>query len=154
MTTPSTKRGIPDEIIKILRSHVYEYQGIRDSELRFMKRNNDKSQRVKSAYARWNRMRTIKSVRKLFLYLNRIKYSIFTYTEMTLWRTLSDRKKSLTDELQTILQRKKFTADNEKYAMICMTTIGKYDDKYGLFIACAMNRVFCYDVARLILMYI
>jgi hypothetical protein len=79
---------------------------------------------------------------------------MFTYGEMKLWRTISERKRELTAQLQHILQQKDFTGDNEKYVRTCITTIGKYDDKYGLFLACAMNRVFCNDVARLILMYI
>ena len=30
----------------------------------------------------------------------------------------------------------------------------KYDDKYGLFIACVMNRLFCYDISQQILNFI
>lgn len=153
-TTASTRIGIPYEVAERLRSYIREYRCLRQNELASMKRHQNMSQRVQSSYNRWNRLQTMKNVRKMFLYLNKVKYSVFTYTEMKLWRTISDRKRALTAELQKILQHKTFTGDNEKYTNTCIATIGKYNDNYGLFIACAMNRVFCYDVARLILMYI
>lgn len=152
--TSIPRKGIPDEITDRLRSYIREYRALRENELVSMKRNMDMSQRVQSAYKRWYRLQTLKSVRKMFLYLNKIKYSIFTYTEMKLWRTISQRKRVLTAELQNILQQKIFKGDNEKYTNTCITTIGKYDDNYGLFLMCAMNRVFCNDIGRLILMYI
>lgn len=153
-TTTTYDKGIPRDVIYHMRTQVCEYRSFREMEVISFERNKDKSQRVQNAFVRWHRLRTLKSIRKIFLYLNKIKYSIFTYTEMKLWRTISDRKRAITAELQKNLQNKTFTADNEKYAMICMTTIGKYNDNYGLFLMCAMNRVFCTDVARLILMYI
>ena len=72
---------------------------------------------------------------------------------MKLWRSISERKRGLTAELQNILQQKKFTGDSEKYVKTCITTIGKYDNNYGLFLMCAMNRVFR-NLAHFILMYI
>jgi len=150
----TTRKGIPNEVTNCLRTYIREYRALRENELVSMKRTKDMSERVQSAYKRWHRFKTLKSVRKMFLYLNKIKYSIFTYTEMKLWRTLSERKRALTTEIQDILQRKILTGDNEKYANTCITTIGKYDDNYGLFLMCAMNRVFCNDIGRLILMYI
>ena len=137
-----------------MRMQVSEYRTLREMEVISLKRNKDLSQRVQDAFNRWHRLRTLKCIRKMFLYLNKIKYSIFTYSEMKLWRTLSERKRGLTVELQNILQQKKFTGDSENYTKTCITTIGKYDNNYGLFLMCAMNRVFCSDLARLILMYI
>ena len=137
-----------------MRTQICEYRSLREMEVISFERNKDKSQRVQDAFIRWHRLRRLKCIRKMFLYLNRIKYSIFTYNEMKLWRILSERKRGLTVELQNILQQKKFTGDSEKYAKTCITTIGNYDNNYGLFLVCAMNRVFCSDLARLILMYI
>ncbi len=153
-TTTASSKGLPREVIYHMRMQISEYRTLREMEVISFKRNKDKSQRVQDAIVRWHRLRTLKCIRKMFLYLNRIKYSIFTYSEMKIWRTLSERKRGLTAELQNILQQKNFTGDSEKYTKTCITTIGKYDNNYGLFLMCAMNRVFCSDLARLILMYI
>lgn len=153
-TTTTTETGFPYDVIYHMRTQVCEYRSFREMEVISFERNKDKSQRVQNAFVRWHRLRTLKSIRKIFLYLNKIKYSIFTYTEMKLWRTISERKRGLTTELQDILQRKIFSGDSEKYINTVVATIGKYNDNYGLFLMCAMNRVFCTDVARLILMYI
>ena len=154
LTTTTTETGFPYEVIHHMRSQISEYRSLREIEVISFKRNKDKSQRVQNAFVRWHRLRTLKSIRKMFLYLNKIKYNVFTYAEMNLWRTISARKRGLITELQDILQRKIFSGDSEKYTITCIATIGKYNDNYGLFLACAMNRVFCNDVARLILNYI
>jgi len=153
-TTASTRTCIPYKVVNNIMSYIREYRTIRENEIISMKRNMYNSQRVQSACARWHKLRILKSVRRLFLYLNKTKYSMFTYNEMKLWRIISEKKRTLTIEIQNILQQKTFTGNNEKYTNTCITTIGKYDDNYGLFLACAMNRVFCNDVARLILIYI
>lgn len=153
-TTTIYDKVIPREVIDNMRTQICMYRSFREMEVISFKRNKDKSQRVQDAFMRWHRLRTLKSIRKMFLYLNKIKYSIFTYSEMKLWRSISERKRGLTAELQNILQQKNFTGDSEKYTKTCITTIGKYDNNYGLFLMCAMNRVFCSDLARLILMYI
>jgi hypothetical protein len=154
LTTTTTETGFPYEVIHHMRTQICEYRSLREIEVISFKRNKDMSQRVQNAFVRWHRLRTLKSIRKMFLYLNKIKYSIFTYNEMKLWRSISERKRGLTTELQDILQQQKFTGNNEKYINTVVTTIGKYDDNYGLFLMCAMNRVFCNDIARLILIYI
>ena len=153
-TTAIYDKVIPREVIDNMRTQICMYRSFREMEVISFKRNKDKSQRVQDAFMRWHRLRTLKSIRKMFLYLNKIKYSIFTYSEMKLWRSISERKRGLTAELQNILQQKNFTGDSENYTKTCITTIGKYDNNYGLFLMCAMNRVFCSDLARLILMYI
>lgn len=137
-----------------MRTQICEYRSLREIEVISFKRNKGKSQRVQNAFVRWHRLRTLKSIRKMFLYLNKIKYNVFTYNEMKLWRSISERKRGLTTELQDILHQQKFTGNNEKYINTVVTTIGKYDDNYGVFLMCAMNRVFCNDIARLILIYI
>ena len=152
-TTTIYDKVIPGEVIDNMRTQIGEYRTLREMEVISFKRNKDKSQRVQDAFMRWHKLRTLKSIRKMFLYLNKIKYSIFTCSEMKLWRSISERKRGLTAELQNILQQKKFTGDSEKYVKTCITTIGKYDNNYGLFLMCAMNRVFR-NLAHFILMYI
>ena len=63
--TSIPRKGIPDEITDRLRSYIREYRALRENELVSMKRNMDMSQRVQSAYKRWNRLQTLKSVRKI-----------------------------------------------------------------------------------------
>jgi hypothetical protein len=153
-TLTTTETGFPYEVIHHMRTQICEYRSLREIEVISFKRNKGKSQRVQNAFVRWHRLRTLKSIRKMFLYLNKIKYNVFTYNEMKLWRSISERKRGLTTELQDILHQQKFTGNNEKYINTVVTTIGKYDDNYGVFLMCAMNRVFCNDIARLILIYI
>ena len=64
------------------------------------------------------------------------------------------QKNKLLGELETTLTSKICKESDEKYILMCMKTLKNYDDKYGMFLACAVNRVFYYDVARLILEYI
>ena len=105
-TTTASSKGLPREVIHHMRTQICEYRSLREIEVISFKRNKDKSQRVQNAFIRWHRLRTLKSIRKMFLYLNKIKYSMFTYGEMKLWRTISERKRGLTAELQDILQQK------------------------------------------------
>ena len=66
-TTTTIETGFPYEVIHHMRTQICEYRSLREIEVISFKRNKDKSQRVQNAFVRWHRLRTLKSIRKMFL---------------------------------------------------------------------------------------
>jgi hypothetical protein len=109
---------------------------------------NRKSMSIK----KWYTYNLIRCMRIVFMYLNKNKYNVFTYSEMTFWKVASMKKRQNIEEIQNNLNN--YDREKEKYLKMCITTIKKYDDNYGLFVACVINRLFYNDLARNILEYI
>ena len=90
----------------------------------------------------------------LFLYLNSIKYKIFTFKYMHLWNTIYVKKKQHMDELKVMIKNDNFD-DNEKiYIKLLYDTLDKYDEKFGTNLYIMMNRIFCKDICCEILRFI
>ena len=96
----------------------------------------------------------VRLMRIAFIYLNKNKYKLFTYREMNFWKIASRKKRVNTNDIQKQLQIHDWDTKREKYLRMCLTTMKKYDDNYGMFIACVVNRLFYNDLARYILEYI
>ena len=96
----------------------------------------------------------VRLMRVAFIYLNKNKYKLFTYREMNFWKIASRKKRVNTFDIQKQLQIHDWDTKREKYLRMCLTTMNKYDDKYGMFVACVVNRLFYNDLSRYILEYI
>ena len=96
----------------------------------------------------------IQSIRILYLYVNKTKYEIFSYETLRLWKVLSNKKKYFIENIINFSKDEKFNNKQKKYILLTLKTLQKYNDKYGLFIACVVKRLFCYDISQQILNFI
>lgn len=96
----------------------------------------------------------IQSIRNLYLYINKTKYNDFSYETLRLWKVLSQKKYYFIENIINFSKDEKFNNKQKKYILLALNTLQKYNDKYGLFIACVMNRLFCYDISQQILNFI
>jgi len=96
----------------------------------------------------------IQSIRSLYLYVKKTKYNVFSYNTLLLWKSLSEKKYYFIENIIKFSKDEKFNNEQKKYILLALNTLQKYDDKYGLFIACVMNRLFCYDISQQILNFI
>ena len=96
----------------------------------------------------------IQSIRSLYLYIKKTKYNVFSYNILLLWKSLSQKKYYFIENIINFSKDEKFNNEQKKYILLALNTLQKYDDKYGLFIACVMNRLFCYDISQQILNFI
>ena len=140
-------------IDQLVGKHRY-YSRLCDIEKGYNSNYQEQSEIVKSTMKKWHILRRAKSIRSIFMFLQKHKYATFTYSAMILWRTTSKLKVRLIGELQSVLNKNTFNESDTKYMLMCINTLNKYDDHIGRFVACAVHRVFYYDVARLILEYI
>jgi hypothetical protein len=99
-------------------------------------------------------LKMIQSIRILYLYVNKTKYDIFNYDTLRLWKIVSKKKNYFIENIINFSKDKKFNNEQKKYILLTLKTLQKYDDKYGLFIACVINRLFCYDISQQILNFI
>ena len=93
-------------------------------------------------------------MRIAYMYLNKNKYKVFTYTSMKFWQTASSKKRQNIEDIEEKLKLYDFNLDQTKYLKMSINTFKKYDDSYGMFVACVVNRLFYHDLARKILYYI
>lgn len=150
----SRTRNLPDEFVYKMREKIRDFELLQNKEKNFYnltpfnKIENRKSMCIK----KWYTYNLIRFMRIAFMYLNKNKYKVFTYSEMTFWKVASIKKRQNIEEIQNNLNN--YDTEREKYLKMCIATMRKYDDNYGLFVACVVNRLFYNDLARNILEYI
>ena len=99
----------------------------------------------------------VKLIRSYFLYINRTKSSVFSFTsdEFKYWKSLFYKRIYLIECIRTALNTDKRINENEKkYLQMAIRTLEKYDDHYGEKIILPLNRYFCNDIIRSICEFI
>ena len=102
----------------------------------------------------WFTYRLAKNIRSIYLCLNRNQYKCFSYYNITFWKIVCRKKKELIQNINYAMDEDGLSDEIYKYMILARNTIRKYDSKYGLFLACVMYRLFCYDIANVVLEYI
>ena len=97
-----------------------------------------------------------KSIRAVYLYLNRIKKCIFSFNNKSsrFWQITYERKKHLIHECQAIIDNNEYTEDIRKYLGLTIKTLENYDENYGFKIGLVLNRLFCRDISWTIYEYL
>jgi hypothetical protein len=97
-----------------------------------------------------------KSIRAVYLYLNRTKKCIFSFYNKSsrFWQITYERKKHLIQECQAIIDNNEYTEDIRKYLGLTIKTLEKYDENYGIKIGLVLNRLFCRDISWSIYEYL
>ena len=97
-----------------------------------------------------------KSIRAVFLYLNRTKKFIFSFNNKSsrFWQITDERKKHLIRECQGVIDNNEYTEDIRKYLTLTIKTLEKYDENYGIKIGLVLNRLFCRDISWSIYEYL
>ena len=99
----------------------------------------------------------VKLIRSYFLYINRTKSRVFSFTsdEFKYWKSLFHKRIYLIDCIRTALDTdKRINEKEEKYLQLAIRTLEKYDDHYGEKIILPLNRYFCNDIIRCICEFI
>ena len=99
----------------------------------------------------------VKLIRSYFLYINRTKSRVFSFTsdEFKYWKSLFHKRIYLIDCIRTALDTdKRINEKEEKYLQLAIRTLEKYDNHYGEKIILPLNRYFCYDIIRSICEFI
>ena len=102
-------------------------------------------------------LKKVKLVRSYFLFINRTKSSIFTFSpsQFKYWNSLVKKKIYLIDCIKTALDTDNRVNENEKrYLQLTIKTLEKYDDRYSEKIILPLNRYFCNDIIRCICEFI
>ena len=99
----------------------------------------------------------VKLIRSYFLYINRTKSSVFSFTsdEFKYWKSLFHKREYLIVCIRTALESdKRINEKEKKYLQLAIRTLEKYDDHYGEKIILPLNRYFCNDIIRSICEFI
>lgn len=110
--------------------------------------------RSNKAMINWFTYRLAKTIRSIYLCLIRNRYSCFSYYNITFWNIVNRKKKELIQNINYAMDEDGLSDEIYKYMILARNTIRKYDSNYGLFVACVMYRLFCYDIANVVLEYI
>ena len=152
----SRKYNLSDEFIYKMLEKIRNFELLKKEEHNFYNITplNKIRNRRNICIDKWYTYNLVRLMRITFIFLNKNKYKVFTYSEMTFWKIASRKKRENIKAIQKYLQKEKFGEERERYFKMSITTINKYDDNYGLFIACVVNRIFYHDLSRNILEYI
>ena len=110
--------------------------------------------RSNKAMINWYTYRISKNIRSIYLCLIRNQYKCFSYYNITFWKIVCRKKKELIQNINYAMDEDGLSDEIYKYMILTRNTIRKYDSNYGLFLACVMHRLFCYDIANVVLEYI
>ena len=101
-------------------------------------------------------MQLFKSVRKLYLFINRTKLQYFSFQPRMLkfWRTVTYKRNYFMNQIDTMLINKTYNDTQHKYLILFRKTLEKYDPTYGLQIGLILHRRLNRDVALVINEYL
>lgn len=147
--------NLPSYFVSELRTRINKFYQLKQKENELIFRTYDRMDtRILFDIKKSHKVDLVRSMRHTFLYLNKHKYTVFTYSEMTFWKIVSSKKREVIKDIYEYLDKYKYDKKRKKYLQLSISTLNKYDDNYGLFIACVVNRLFYHDLARYILEYI
>ena len=116
------------------------------------------TKRIEAATVEKNKLflEMCKSIRAVFLYLNRTKKFIFSFNNKSsrFWQITYERKKHLIRECQGVIDNNEYTEDIRKYLTLTIKTLEKYDENYGFKIGLVLNRLFYKDISWIIYEYL
>lgn len=123
----------------------------------FDKRYNRYSLRLHHNHsAMLNALKNMKIIRSIYLYLNKNKYDIFSFSMLKFWKKVITQQQDLLGQIKETLEEKKYKFNDEqkRYISIARTTLQKYNENYGLQIGLSLHRAFGKDLALYIYDYI
>ena len=102
------------------------------------------------------RMKSLKSVRKIYLFLNRTKPLYFSFRSKMLkfWRTVYRKRNEFIMEINENLMIKAYNDKERNYLSLFKRTLEKYDPTYGIQIGLILHSKLNRDVALLINEYL
>lgn len=136
---------------ELLKREKHNYQEVYKESCKYKERCTCRSNK---AMINWFTYRLTQNIRSIYLCLNRNQYKCFSYYNINFWNTVKRKKKELIQNINYALDEDDLSDEIYKYVIIARNTVSKYDSNYGLFIACVMYRLFCYDIANVVLEYI
>jgi hypothetical protein len=103
-----------------------------------------------------NALKNMKIIRSIYLYLNKNKYDIFSFSMLKFWKKVITQQQDLLGQIKETLEEKKYKFNDEQKRYICIarTTLQKYNENYGLQIGLSLHRAFGKDLALYIYDYI
>ena len=103
-----------------------------------------------------NALKNMKIIRSIYLYLNKNKYDIFSFSMLKFWKKVITQQQDLLGQIKETLEEKKYKFNDEqkRYISIARTTLQKYNENYGLQIGLSLHRAFGKDLALYIYDYI
>lgn len=147
------KSIIKEKCNKVLRNNVRNQKNA----YWFDKRYNRYSLRLHHNHsATLNALKNMKIIRSIYLYLNKNKYDIFSFSMLKFWKKVITQQQDLLGQIKETLEDKKykFNDDQKRYISIARTTLQKYNENYGLQIGLSLHRAFGKDLALYIYDYI
>lgn len=102
------------------------------------------------------KVEVLKKIRSVFIYFNRIKKDIFSFSikRRSLWKTnvatVLRLKQQLVQEAETYPENQ----DIIRALVLLKSTLNKYRSDYGITIGLVLNRLFCRDISWTIYEYI
>lgn len=147
--------NLPSYFVSKLITRMNHFYQLKLEESHFLFKTYDRTDTkiqfdIKKSYT----VNLVRSMRHTYRYLNKHKYIVFTYSEMDFWKVVSSKKREIIKTIYEYLDKDSYDEKRKKYLQKSISTINKYDDNHGLFIACIVNRLFYHDLARYILEYI
>ena len=147
--------NLPSYFVSKLITRMNHFYQLKQQENHFLFRTYDRTDTkiqfdIKKSYT----INLVRSMKRTYRYLNKHKYIVFTYSEMTFWKIVSSKKREIIKDIYDYLDKDNYDEKRKKYLQKSISTINKYDDNHGVFIACVVNRLFYHDLARYILEYI
>lgn len=103
-----------------------------------------------------SKIELLKKIRSMFIYLNRVKKDIFSFSEKrrSLWKTnvatVLRLKQQIDEEAETYPENQ----DKIRALVLLKSTLNKYRSDYGITIGLVLNRLFCRDISWTIYEYI
>jgi len=147
---------LPNDFVYQMLKKIRKFDEFKAKENEFYKKlpYSEIKDRTYISIKKWYVYNLIRLMRIAYMYLNKNKYKVFTYTSMKFWQTASSKKRQNIEDIEEKLKLYDFNLDQTKYLKMSINTFKKYDDSYGMFVACVVNRLFYHDLARKILYYI
>ena len=159
-----TKRATPEsrklECQSIIKRLCFDYEKPIVSKMIEKKNDNDtpleeKIRLNESIHKR--KMKSYRSIRKIFLYINRIKLELFSFApkDFLFWRSVAKIKHKLLSQVESHQNDENYTNNIEyNYLELVKKTLTLNDTKYAFKIGLLLHRRFNQDIALVIYDYL
>lgn len=123
-----TNTHLTKSFVEQLNNKMKIYKNILLQEMKYINKNYNTSEIVKNNMKNWFMIRKIKSIRGIYLFLNKYKYKNFTYNEMKIWITASIQQIILLNESQIALSL--CNEADKKYIRLYIKTLNNFGINY------------------------
>lgn len=157
--TANTSRScdyLPNDFVYQMLKNIRKFDALKKKENEFYNKlpYSEIKDRTLISIKKWYTYNLIRLMRIAYMYLNKNKYKVFTYCSIKFWQIASSKKMKNIEDIEEKIKLYDFNPEQMKYLKMAVNTFKKYDDSYGMFVACVVNRLFYHDLARKILYYI